>query len=235
MSTMRGGFSAPPDFAQVPGDVDWLVHADIDALHDSTAFQQVFKTAVTPWKSFAIYLDRVNRQYGVDLAKDLHGMTVFGPRSLQNHAVLVMRADWAAEAFRQKLALAPDHTVALAGPYEIHHFTQKGRGRDRPVDAACWKQGTFVFSQAADEVKLSLEVLDGKRPSLSGQSGLLATEVPTGTILVARMTRVGDRLPVKSPLLKQTEQIDSVCGENAGEWFVHGRLQAKSPEAAQQV
>ena len=59
--------------------------------------------------------------------------------------------------------------------------------------------------------------------------------MPAGTILVARMIRVGDRLPVESPLLKQTEQIDFVCGENAGEWFVHGKLQAKSPEAAQQA
>ena len=49
------------------------------------------------------------------------------------------------------------------------------------------------------------------------------------------MIHVGDRLPVESPLLKQTEQIDFVCGEKTGEWFVHGKLQAKSPEAARQV
>ena len=84
----------------------------MDALHDSTAFQQVFKTAAARWKSLAVHLDKVNQQYGMDLAKDLHGMTVFGPRLSQRKAVLVMRADWAAETFRQKLALAPDHTAA---------------------------------------------------------------------------------------------------------------------------
>ena len=171
----------------------------------------------------------------MDLAKDLHSMTVYGPRLSQRRAVLIMRADWAEETFRRKLAVAPNHTAVMEGPYEIHRFTQKDRGHVRPVTAALWKQGTFVFGQAADEVKFSLEVLDGKRPNLSGSDALLAAAPPAGTILVARMVCVGDRLPVESPLLKQTEHIDFVCGENAGKWFIHAKLQAKSPEAAQQV
>ncbi len=232
---VRGGFAAPPDFAQVPAEVNWLVHVDVDALHASTVFRQVLKKAVTRWKSLAIHLDKVNQQYGINLAKDLHGMTVFGPRLAGPRAVLVMRADWAAETFRQKLALAPNHTDVTDGPFEINRFLQKDRGQVRPVAAACWKQGTFVFAQATDAVKFSLEVLDGKRPGLSNRSALLAAEVPAGTILVARMIHVGDCLPVESPLLKQTEQIDFVCGENDRKWFVYGKLQTKSPEAARQA
>ena len=219
----------------MPADVDWLVHADIDALHQSTAFQRIFKAATARWESVAIQRDKLNRQYGFDLAKDLHGMTVFGPQLSQRKAGLILRADWALETFRQRLALAPDHTVAVDGAYEIHRFMQKDRGQIRPVVTAPWKRGTFVFGQADDEVKFSLDVLDGKRPALSAAKSLLAADVPAGTILVARMVRVGDRLPVESPLLKQTEEIDFVCGENAGEWSVHGKLRAKSPEAAQQV
>ena len=232
---MRGGFAAPPDFAQVPAEIDWFVHVDIDALHNSTALPQIFKKACARWKSIAVGLDNVKQQYGMDLAKDLHSMTVYGPRLSQRRAVLIMRADWAEETFRRKLAVAPNHTAVMEGPYEIHRFTQKDRGHVRPVTAALWKQGTFVFGQAADEVKFSLEVLDGKRPNLSGSDALLAAAPPAGTILVARMVCVGDRLPVESPLLKQTEHIDFVCGENAGKWFIHAKLQAKSPEAAQQV
>ena len=232
---IRGGIAAPPDFAQVPAESDWFVHIDMDALHDSTAFQQVFKKAGLRWKSIGVQLDNVKKQYGMDLAKDLHGMTVYGPRPSQRNAVLVMRADWAAETFRQKIVLAPNHSVGTEGACEIHRFTQKDGGRDRPVAAAFWKQGTFVFGQSTADVQSSLGVLDGKQPSLSGSSGPLAADVPPGTILVARMTRVGDRLPVQSPLLKQTEGIDFVCGENDAKWFVRGKLKTKSPETAQQV
>jgi hypothetical protein len=233
LPAMRG-IAGPPHFAQVPADVNWLVHADIDALRDSTVFQHVFKTAATRWKSLPANLDRVNRQFGLDLAKDLHGMTVFGPPSSQQNAVLVMRADWAAETFRQKLSLAPHHVAAAEGAYEIHRFDRGDGGPASPVAAALWRPGTFVFAQAADDAKFGLEVLDGKWPGLSGASPL-AAQVPDGTILVARMVRVGDRLPVESPLLKQTEQIDFLCGERTGECFVYGKLRAKSPEVAQQV
>jgi hypothetical protein len=233
--TLREGFAAPPDFAQVPADVDWLFHVDADALRKATAFQQIVKTTVARWKSVTIQLDKLNRQYGMDLARDLHGMTVFAPQLSQRKTVLILRADWPLETFRERLALAPDHTVAVDGSYEIHRFTQKARGQARPVVTVPWKQGTFVFGQGLDEVKFSLDVLDGKRRGLSGAAAPSTADVPAGTIVVARMMRVGDRLPVESPLLKQTEQIDFVCGEDAGEWFVHVKLQTKSSEAAQQA
>ena len=118
-------------------------------------------------------------------------MTVFGPRSSQQNAVLVMRADWAAETFRQKLVLAPEHAMSAEGGYEIHRFTQR-TAPVRTVAAALWRPGTFVFGQSANEVKFGLDVLDGKRASLLGQNSSLAAEVPAGTILVARMIHVGD-------------------------------------------
>jgi hypothetical protein len=237
--TLQGGIAAPPTFAQVPADVDWLFHVDLDALRDSTAFQQVFKTVVTEWKSLPTALARVQERFGIDPAKDLHGMTVFGPRPSQQSALVVMRADWAAETFRRKLALAPHHTATAEGPYEIHRFERQDSIPARPVAAALWKPGIIVFGQSVDAVRSGLEFLDGKHPDLSGRglsdSSALAAEVPAGTILVVRMVHVGDRLPVESPLLKQTDQIDLVCGEKDGRCFVHGKLQAKSPEIALQV
>jgi hypothetical protein len=233
LGSMGATFAAPPDLALVPAEVDWFIHADFDALRNSTTCRQIMKRVVTRWKSLAMPLEQVKLQFGVDLARDLHDITVFGPRASQGKAVLIMRADWASEPFRRSLALAPSHTATVDGPYEIHHFTQKDRGQFRPVVAVFWKHGIFVFGQAASDVKSGLEVLDGNRPSLSGQSIPLAAKVPDGTILVARMIRVGDSLPVESPLLKQANRIDFVCGEYAGEWFVHGELETKSTEAAQ--
>lgn len=232
---MRGGHAAPPDFSLVPADVRWLVHGDIDALQRSTAYQRVFKKLFVQWKPLAAHLDKVNRQYGMDLAKDLHSLTFFGPRLSQGGAVLLLRADWAPETFRRKLALAPEYAMAVEDGYEIHRFAQKDRGHVRPLAGAFWKEDVFVFGQTADEVKLSLAVLDGKKPALSGRGPLLAAAVPPGTILVARMIGVGDSLLVESPLLMQTEQIDFVCGENGGECFIHAKLLARSPEAAQRA
>ncbi len=153
---VRGGLAAPPDFSQAPADARWLVHVDQDALQGSVAYQRIFKAALRQWKPLAALLDRVHERYGIDLAKDLHGLTFFGDRLSQRRAVLVMRARWAAETFRRTLALAGDYSMVREGGYEIHRFTQTDRGQARPITAARWKDDTFVFAPAVEDVKVLL-------------------------------------------------------------------------------
>jgi hypothetical protein len=235
MAIARSAFSAPVDFAHTPADAVWIVHADFDALRKSTTWQKVFDRAIARWKPLAGQLAKVNSELGMDIAKDLHGMTVFGPKLSAGSALLVMRADWDPQTFRQKLALAPDHSVSSAGRYEIHRFSRKDQGQLRSVAGACWQPGTFVFGQSASDVQLGLDVLDGRRPRLAGSGSPLADEAPAGTVFLARMTAAGDLLPVESPLLKQAEQIELACGEKGGECFARGKLVVKTAEGARQI
>jgi hypothetical protein len=236
---LRAACAAPPDFAQVPADAVWIVHADFDSLHKSTVYEKLAAAALARWKPLAAHLAKVNRQLGMDLAKDLHGMTVFGPTLAEPKAMLVMRADWDPQTFRQRLALAQSHAVSTVGQYEIHRFTRQDEGQLRTVAGACWRPGTFLFSQTPADVQTGLDVLDGRRAHLagrgSGHNSALAADVPPGTVLMARMVISGEALPVESPLLKQTDEIDLACGENAGECFARAKLLAKTPEAASQV
>jgi hypothetical protein len=224
--------ASPPDFTQIPAEARWLVHIDVDAVRPSAAARVILKAAAEQWKILPSQLEKLNRQSGMDLRKDLHSLTVYGGRLPERKAVLVMRADWPQQTFRQKLSLAENHSVTQDRPYEIHCWRRNNSGEMLPVAGAMWKAGTFVFAPTAADVKSSLEVLDGKRHSLSGSNSKLAAEVPAGTIMTVRLIGVGDSLPVESPLLKQSDQIDMVCGENEGEWFVRARLAAKSPAAA---
>jgi hypothetical protein len=231
-------FADPPNFAQSPANAVWIVHADFDALRNSKVYQKIVAGAphwklLPRWKTVAEHLAKVNGQLGMDLAKDLHGMTLFGPRLSEHKAMLVMRADWDLQTFRHKLALAKDHSISTVGKYEVQHFTRTEGGKARSVSGACWKPGTFVFCRTSEEVLSGLELLDGRQPALASGSPL-AADVPSGTILMARMIEVGDSQPVESPLLKQTEQIDVACGENSGDCFIRGKLLAKTTEAAQQ-
>ena len=238
LACLRAAYSAPPDFAQVPADAVWIVYADFDALHKSTLYQKLSAAALARWKPLAARLTKINRQLGMDVTKDVHGMTVFGPTLAEPKAMLVMRADWDPQTFRQRLALAPSHAVSTFGQYEIHRFTRQDEGQLRTVAGACWRPGTFLFAQTPGDVQLGLDVLDGRRPHLAGHlsdhNSVLAADVPAGTVLVARMVMTGGR-PVESPVLKQSEEIDLSCGENAGECFARAKLLAKTPEAAEKV
>jgi hypothetical protein len=225
--------AAPPDFTQVPNETVWIVHADVDALRNATLYQRL--KATTAWKPLADQIGKVNAQLGMDLTRDLHEMTIFGPKLSEHKTTLVMRADWDAQTFRQKLAAARDRASSVSGRYEIHRFARKDRGQVRTVAGACWRPGTFVFAQSPDDVQHSLGVLDGRQPHLAGHTSPLASDVPAGTVLLARMIAVGDFPPAESPILKQTDQIALACGENAGECFLHGELLAKDAASAGQI
>jgi hypothetical protein len=239
LTVLNVAYAAPPDFAQVPSDAVWIVHADFDALHKSTVYQKLSVAALARWKPLAAHLTKINRQLGMDVAKDVHGVTVFGPSLAGPKAMLVMRADWDPQVFRQKLAMAPSHAITAAGQYEIHRFTRKDEGQVRTVAGVCWRPGTFLFGQTPGDVQSGLEVLDGRKPNVAGQASghtsPLAAEVPRGTVVVARMIFSGEALPIESPVLKQTDEIDVACGEDSGECFVRAKLLAKTTEAADQV
>jgi hypothetical protein len=239
LTILRAASAAPPDFTRVPADAVWVVHSDFDALHKSTVYQKLSAMALSKWKPLAAHLAKINRQLGMDLAKDLHGMTVSGPSLSEPKALLVMHADWDPQTFRQKLALAPSHEVSNAGQYEIHRFARQDEGQLRSVAGACWRPGTFIFSQTPGDVQAGLDLLDGRKPHLashgSSKISVLAADVLPGTVFVARMVISGGKLPVESPVLKQAEQIDLACGENAGECFAHAKLLAKSADDADQI
>ena len=223
----------------MPADAVWIVYADFDALRESTLYQKLSAAALARWKPLAGRLKNIDQQLGMDLANDLHGMTVFAPTLAEHKAMLIMRARWDPQTFRQRLALAQSHTVSTVGQYEIHRFTRQDDGQLRTVAGACWRPGTFLLGQTQGDVQTGLDVLDGRKPHLagrlSGHSSALAADVPPGTVLVARMVLSGKALPVESPVLKQSEEIDLACGENAGECFASAKLLAKTPQAAEQV
>lgn len=235
LAYLRAAYSAPPDFAQAPADAVWIVHADFDALHKSTVYQKLSAAALAHWKPLAARLTKINRQLGMDVTKDLHDMSVFGPTLAEPKAMLVMHADWDPQTFRQRLALAPSHAVSTVGQYEFHCFTRQDEGQLRTIVGTCWRPGTFLFGQTPADVQMGLDVLDGRRAHLAGRSSALAADVLPGTVLVARMVMSGAVPPVESPVLKQTDEIDLCCGENAGECFARAKLLAKTPEAAEQV
>src|SRR5262249_29823294 len=156
------------------------------------------------WKPLATRLANINRQLGMDVAKDLHGMTIFGPTLAEPKATLVMRADWDAQIFKQRLILAPSHAASAFGQYEIHRFARQDEGQFPTIAGACWRPGVFLFGQTSGDVETGLDVLDGRRPHLAGHSSdnnsTLSADVSPGTVLLVRMVMSGAAPPVESPV-----------------------------------
>jgi hypothetical protein len=182
-------------------------------------------------------LDKLRDQLGVDLRKDLHGLTLYGKKIGRSEGVLIVHVDVDQKTLLGLVRFTPDHKMSGYGPYEVHSWTDgKGKKEERPVSAAFFRPTVVVLTASVDELKAALDVLDAKSPVLAGKESPLAAAVPAGTVVAARAIGLADaELPYKSPLVTQTETFSVVAGVYRGELFAEARLVARSPELAAQV
>ena len=124
----------------------------------------------------------------------------------------------------------PGHEVSRQGPYQLHVWTHKGRGRTHTIVVAFPRADLLVAGSGIQEVKTALEVLDGKSASL-GQDAPLAGNIPPGTIALFRAAGIAAaHLPGRSPLVKQLDSFRFVLGEHEGKSFYRARAVTTSTD-----
>jgi hypothetical protein len=136
-----------------------------------------------------------------------------------------------------RLKWAPDHKTASHRTYELHSWTDaKGKKDEHTVCGAFRGPDQAVVASSFDELRAALDVLDGERTSLAGKDAPLAAAPPKEAALIARTVGLAESaLPLKSPLLTQSETFSFAAGEKQGDVFAEARLTMKSPETTRQV
>lgn len=222
--------------AQVAADATWVVHVDVDALRASTFFQKAYAKAIESDRRVREGLDRVRKDLGLDVEKDLHGVTVYGRRLRSNEGVLLFNAAIDAKDLAAKAKYLPDYTSIAHGKHEIHRWTDaKGKSGEHAVHAVFYASDLVVFAVQAEELKTALDVLDGASPGLAKTSPL-AVASPLGTGFTLRAAALAEaELPFKSPLVTQSESLRVSAGEHEGEVFFEASLGMRTAETAAQV
>ena len=235
------GFAAaataePLDFKYVAVEAKWIVHVDVDAMRAATLPQEIFKKVVAAHKDVEDHLAKLQKETGMDLRKDLHSVTLAGPKLGDKMAILVVHADVDQKMLQEKVKKAPDFKSETYGSYELYSFTKKEHGHSVPVTGTFWKPNVMVFGPSPEAVKLVVDAMDGKRATLAGTTSALTAAIPAGATVVARGVEIGDSsLPFKSPLVKEMDSLSLTTGESNGESFVAAKLVTKSAEVAQQI
>jgi hypothetical protein len=227
------GRAEPVELKQVAADAKWLVHVDVDAMRASIVVQKAYCKCMEVHKDAQKHFDKVQETLGLDLKKDLHGITVYGKDLDKHHGVLIVHADVNQKLLLEKAQKAPDHKVAKCGSYEIHSWTQKHGKESRTVYGTFFKPNVLVFAGCASAIHAALDVLDGKSPGITDQKSPLAGRLPPGATLIIRASAIGPQ--IKCPILKEADSFRVTLGENQGESFYRARLTMKSSEAADQV
>jgi hypothetical protein len=223
--------AAPLDPKNVAADAKWVVQVDVDAIRDSKVVQKAFDTC-PELKNSGKHFDMIRDKAGIDLRKDLHGITLYGPDADKTHAVAIVLATVNQKPLLALAALAPDHKVTKHGDIEIHSWTAKHGTKTHPAAGAFYKSDAIVFAATAEKVAAAIDVLDGKSPSLEASSPL-ATRLPAGATLLARSTAIPAN--ERCPVLKHAKSFRVAMGENDGKSFYRAGIVMNSAEDAAQV
>jgi hypothetical protein len=225
--------SEPIELKQVAVDAKWLVHVDVDAMRESIVVQKAYHKAMEICKDAQKHFDKVRETIGLDLKKDLHGITIYGKDLDRHHGVVIVHADVNQKLLLEKAQKAPEHKVTKYGAYEIHSWTHKHGKQTQTAFGVFFKPNVLVFSGCDKALQGALDVLDGKSPGITDEKSPLGGRLSPGSTLIVRAAGLGPQ--VKCPILKEAESLRVAVGENKGESFYRARLTMKTSEAAEQV
>lgn len=219
----------------VAADAKWLAHLDADAARSSPVVQEFCEECLKDWPGSHEWTE-LREKWDVDFAKDLHGVTLYGAKIARHHNVAIIHANLNKEAMLKKLEKMCVET-AKHGAHTIYMWTKhKETKHEYPVAVALFKPDTLVVSSDVDVVKSALDVLDGKSPSLAGKESPLTTNIPSGTIFLARATGLKDAEAAdKFPVFKLLEQFSYAKGQRDDKWFGQFQVVADSPQVAEKI
>ena len=226
------GQAAPLDTKNIAADAKWVVHVDVNAIRDSKIVQKAFESCPV-LKDSGTHFDMIRDKIGVDLRKDLHGITLYGPDTDKTHAVAIVFSTVNQKLLLDKAQQATDHKVTKEGKYSIHSWTQKHGDKTEPAAGAFYKPDVLVFAASVKGVAAAISVLDGKSPGLTDSKSLLAGRPPAGSTMVVRTVVFRPDSPLA--IAKQAQSFRVAMGENDGKSFYHATLVMKSATAADEV
>ena len=174
----------------------------------------------------------IRDKIGVDLRKDLHGITLYGRDTDKTHGVAIVFSTVNQKLLLEKAEKATDHKVTKHGKIDIHSWTQKCGAKTHTAAGAFYKPDVLVFAASVERVAAAIDVLDGKSPGITDPKSPLG-----GRVQRVRASWSGRSPSGRSrcPDLKQVESFRVALGEHDGKSFYRASLVMKSAEAAAQV
>jgi hypothetical protein len=228
---------AQPRFEQqVPADARWLAHLDLNAAKAGEVTQTVSNLWLRNPKIaqgarwFALTT-------GTDPLAHVQSILVFGRSYEQNAAVVVIRARLAPRRLMQFFARRDDYQTTPHRGHTVLGWTEKkGEPDEHSMFACIHGPGLVVLGRDREQVRRTLDVLDGKASKLSAKDPLYAPASPDGTVIELRGVGFADvTLPFASPLVRKSQYLMAIGGERDGQAFVNVEVRSDTEPVAQQL
>lgn len=229
-------WGAPYDGRSLPADTTWVMHIDMEALHESASGTAMREKWLSHEKARK-HIDQIREQTGMDPSQDILGATFFDSKFEKHHGVAMIHVR---NADAQKLLARlnekePDNKMVEYGPYKLYVWS-KERGHDshkeHTVCGTLYDGQAMIFSRDALQVMRVLDVLDGKAAGLSADSPLGAAP-DVGTVVLMRGEGISKSAhELRCPVLKDSSWFEVAIGASGGKSFANMYVDTSSDDVA---
>ncbi len=226
-------YAAPLKTQDVAENAKWLVHVDVECVINSELGKHLFDQTNLPPKA-KVGLSFIKGLFGVDLLKDISGVTVYSSGPKEEDGVLIVRGPFSPEQTLNLLKLSGGYECVPFGSRSIHKGVDEKKGK--PFAVCFLESGAAVLSSSAEKVQAAVDVVDGKLPCLKPSGDLKIPESAGGMLLVATKDKVGFGEMAKTAVLQKSGVSGNLfLAEVSGCLELGVQIFCDSPETAAQI
>ena len=231
----------PLNAKQVSAEAKWLVHIDADAMRSSVVVDKGYAKCAEKCKALGEKVTDLREACKIfDPTTDLQGLTFYGKEYKPGAGVAIVcgkLTETILNGLSEGVQKMPNYSVSTYNMYQLHTWTHaQGTKHERPIIGVYVQPNYLVFGASEAEVKAALDVLDGSKANLAGTASPLAAAALPGALLLARVSGLADmKLPIESPIIKQTDAMALTLGENNYEAYLTADLAVKDVKTADEV
>lgn len=228
-------WSAPFQRADVPADAAWVVHVDCDAIRPTAVGQYILGEMAKPENKAKISV--LESLVGMDIATQLHGLTLYNSDTMPEDGVLIVYADFNADKLNNLALASKDPESTTHNGTTIRSWIDEKRKPDenRRVYGAV-KGNRVILGQQQATVAAALDVIDGGASLAGSQNFPQMGGAGEQKCIQAAAHRLD--LPGNNPraaLFKLAQGMRLDAGESDGQVKATLALQAKDDEVANQM
>jgi len=218
--------SSELDWGKVPDDWRWIVHFDVDQIRESNVAATLFSEG---WNKHPERqkIEAIATVAGLDLRKDLHGVTFLGTRFDPTFGALIIHCNMNPDLLIALISGEPTYKKREAKGFVLHQWID--RNDNNEITGCFLDQSHLILGKDAKTVEAIIERNQQERSQLTADF----YNVRSGTYLQIHANSVQEfSVPFMSPLLRRSRRLTAALGEQAGQVFVQSSFEVEGADIA---
>jgi len=226
--------------SQVGAGADWVAHVNYDQIAKSKLGGLI--RAELAKEGLEEKLQAFQTIFSFHPIDDIRDVTIYGSGEDRDKAVAIFEGAFDPAKLVALVQMNPEYKEIKQGDVVVHSWVDENKrdpnGPGQRMYGCIYKSNTVVLGSGLEAVKQGVDVLSGSAPNAEA-AGIFKQAVlnAEGAFFQVAANSVSELAHHhnRAALLKKTDELGAVIGENGGQFYINVSLGAESEEVAQNV